>query len=173
MLPRNIEREKIIYELWLQSYTVDEISSKTGIPRSSVGYYVAKFNKSKNRDNPRAKPPVKPKRLSNTELIIRRIAWIDYTTKWSQLMAYERYQEAKTMSESTLLYNRLQRETMYPVEGEEEITSDEQLSVAFGIYQLRSLIQSTLEAQKKITYKEIRDIIYALGGQQQNSQSPK
>ncbi|MEE8571420.1 MAG: hypothetical protein V3S97_10620, partial [Candidatus Bathyarchaeia archaeon] len=109
----------------------------------------------------------------NTDLIMRRIGWIDYTTKWSQLMADARYQEAKTMIESTLLYNRLQRETMYHVEGEEEITNDEQLSVAFGIYRLRSLIQSTLEAQKKITYKEIRDLIYAIGGQQQNSQSPK
>jgi hypothetical protein len=173
MIPRNFERREKIKELWLQDYTVDEISSQTGIPRSSVGYYFAKFNKSKNGDNPRSKPPVKPKRLSNAELILRRIGWIDYTTKWSRLMADERYQDAKNMVESTLLYNRLQRETMYHVEGEEDITNDEQLSIAFGIYQLKSAIQSTLEAQKKITYKEIRDLIYAIGGQQQNSQSPK
>ena len=62
---------------------------------------------------------------------------------------------------------------MYHVEGEEDITNDEQLSLAFGIYSLKAAIQSTLEAQRKITYKEIRDLIYAVGGQQQNSQSPK
>ena len=36
MIPRNLERRETIQELWLQGYTVDEISSQTGIPRSSL-----------------------------------------------------------------------------------------------------------------------------------------
>jgi len=42
---RNPERERLIYRYWVQGHTIDEISSLTGIPRSSVGYYVGKFNK--------------------------------------------------------------------------------------------------------------------------------
>ena len=42
---RNVERERLIYRYWRLGYTVDRISRLTGIPRSSVGYYVRKFNK--------------------------------------------------------------------------------------------------------------------------------
>jgi hypothetical protein len=41
----NSERNRVIYELWETNLTVGEISSRTGIPRSTVGYYVRKFNK--------------------------------------------------------------------------------------------------------------------------------
>jgi len=41
----NSERNRVIYELWEKNLTVEEISSNTGIPRSTVGYYVRKFNK--------------------------------------------------------------------------------------------------------------------------------
>jgi len=42
---RNLERERLIYRYWVQGRTIDEISRLTGIPRSSVGYYVRKFNR--------------------------------------------------------------------------------------------------------------------------------
>ena len=42
---RNPERERLVYRYWVQGYTIDEISMLTGIPRSSVGYYVRRFNK--------------------------------------------------------------------------------------------------------------------------------
>ena len=45
MYTPNPERNGIIYELWEKNLTVDHISSRTGIPRSTVGYYVRKFNK--------------------------------------------------------------------------------------------------------------------------------
>jgi len=169
MIPRNLERREIIYELWLQGYTVDEISSKTGIPRSSVGYYVAKFNKSKNGDNPRSKPPVKPKRLSNTDLIMRRLGWIDFTTQWLQLMTARKFQEAKNMVESVLLYNRLERETMFHVEGEEKIPFEEIFTVAKFYFSLKS----TVKNEDEITVKEFTDLLKKISGQQQNSQSPK
>jgi hypothetical protein len=51
MIPENVERNTIIYEAWTKGHTIDEISFDTGIPRSTVGYYVRKFNKlAKNGD---------------------------------------------------------------------------------------------------------------------------
>jgi hypothetical protein len=45
MIPSNVDRNRVIFELWEQNLTVDEISSRTGIPRGTVGYYVRKFNR--------------------------------------------------------------------------------------------------------------------------------
>ena len=45
MVQENPDRNFIIYELWTNGNTIDEISFETGIPRSTVGYYVRKFNK--------------------------------------------------------------------------------------------------------------------------------
>jgi len=45
MYELNPDRNTIIYELWEKGTTVSEISLRTGIPRSSVGYCVRKFNK--------------------------------------------------------------------------------------------------------------------------------
>lgn len=45
MYQPNPERNKIIYELWEKGLTVDRIASMTGVPRSTVGYYVRKFNR--------------------------------------------------------------------------------------------------------------------------------
>ena len=45
MYSTNSERNRVIYELWEMNLTVDEVSSRTGIPRSTVGYYFRKFNK--------------------------------------------------------------------------------------------------------------------------------
>lgn len=52
----NSERNKVIYELWEKNLTVGEISSSTNIPRSTVGYYVRKFN----RLSAKGKPVVFP-----------------------------------------------------------------------------------------------------------------
>jgi hypothetical protein len=40
----NIERNAAIYKLWEEGKSIEEISLLTGIPRSTVGYYVHKFN---------------------------------------------------------------------------------------------------------------------------------
>lgn len=45
MVRANPERGKRIYEMWRLSETIDEISLATAIPRSTVGYYVRKFNR--------------------------------------------------------------------------------------------------------------------------------
>jgi hypothetical protein len=41
----NPERNDKIYALWKEGHTIEEISLFTGIPRSTVGYYVKKFKK--------------------------------------------------------------------------------------------------------------------------------
>jgi hypothetical protein len=48
----NVERNKRIQNLWILGQTIDQISLSTGIPRSTVGYYVKKFNKSGRRLQP-------------------------------------------------------------------------------------------------------------------------
>lgn len=45
MYRQNLERNRVVYELWEKGLTVDKIASLTGIPRSTVGYYVRKFNR--------------------------------------------------------------------------------------------------------------------------------
>lgn len=45
MIQENPDRNFLIYELWTKGCTIDEISFETSIPRSTVGYYVRKFNK--------------------------------------------------------------------------------------------------------------------------------
>jgi len=45
MIQENPDRNFLIYEMWTNGSTIDEISFETGIPRSTVGYYVRKFNK--------------------------------------------------------------------------------------------------------------------------------
>ena len=45
MVQENPDRNFLVYELWGDGHTIDEISFETGIPRSTVGYYVSKFNK--------------------------------------------------------------------------------------------------------------------------------
>jgi hypothetical protein len=52
----NSERNKVIYELWEKNLTIEKISSSTNIPRSTVGYYVRKFN----RLSAKGKPVVFP-----------------------------------------------------------------------------------------------------------------
>ena len=70
MFAPNIERRQKIEELYLQGYTIDEIDSITGIPRSSVGRYVRKLRlrNGKKEDNslgPNVSQPTKT--LSNYE----------------------------------------------------------------------------------------------------------
>ncbi len=52
MFKENLERNIIIYQLWKKGHTIDEISFDTSIPRSTVGYYVRKFNKRAMRGDP-------------------------------------------------------------------------------------------------------------------------
>ena len=52
MFDENIGRNAVIYKLWEKGLTVNEIAQETFIPRSTVGYYVRKFNKKARRGEP-------------------------------------------------------------------------------------------------------------------------
>ena len=61
MIKENLGRNFLIYEQWKDGRTIDEISFDTGIPRSTIGYYVRKFNKNARRGEPIAFQPIKEK----------------------------------------------------------------------------------------------------------------
>jgi hypothetical protein len=52
MIPENATRSLLIYDAWEKGRSVDSISIETGIPRSTVGYYIRKFNKAARRGEP-------------------------------------------------------------------------------------------------------------------------
>ena len=52
MVKENPERNARIYESWELGLTIDEIALETGYPRSTVGYYIRKFNKKAIRGEP-------------------------------------------------------------------------------------------------------------------------
>jgi len=52
MVKENPERNARIYELWELGLTIDKIAFETGYPRSTVGYYIRKFNKKAIRGEP-------------------------------------------------------------------------------------------------------------------------
>ena len=61
MIRENVDRNFLIYELWKKGLTIDQVSFDTGIPRSTVGYYVRKFNKRAGRGEPIAFLPEREK----------------------------------------------------------------------------------------------------------------
>ena len=61
MIRENLERNYIIFELWKKGQTINDISFNTGIPRSTVGYYVRKFNKRAKSGEPIAFLPEREK----------------------------------------------------------------------------------------------------------------
>ena len=58
MVKENTERNARIYELWELGLTIDKIAWETGYPRSTVGYYIRKFNKKAIRGEPIILPHV-------------------------------------------------------------------------------------------------------------------
>ena len=59
MVRENLHRNLIIHKLWEDGLTINEIASETGIPRSTVGYYVRKFNMRARRGEPIAYLPAR------------------------------------------------------------------------------------------------------------------
>jgi hypothetical protein len=113
-----VEREKTIYDLWRLGYTINEIQAQTGMPRSSVGYYVAKFNKKQKGNKSRFKPPIhQPKRFGKA--IYEDVLYIyiqTYTAQWIKLMNEGKYQTARDLVESIFLFLRLEIEIQYMME---------------------------------------------------------
>ena len=55
--------------LWEQGCTVDEIALRTRIPRSTIGYYVRKFNKSAEKGKPIVLPQIATTPKSQAETV--------------------------------------------------------------------------------------------------------
>jgi hypothetical protein len=61
----NADRNRQVQALWNTGRTIDEISLLTGIPRSTVGYYVKKFKKYRQKGQSlRLNPPEEPPLMS-------------------------------------------------------------------------------------------------------------
>jgi hypothetical protein len=52
MRPGNPDRNQKIFTLWKSGLTIDEISAQLNTPRSTVGYYVRKFNRYASKGKP-------------------------------------------------------------------------------------------------------------------------
>jgi len=61
MVKENLRRNLVIHKLWEDGRTIDEITLETGVPRSTVGYYVRKFNRRASRGEPIAYAPANEK----------------------------------------------------------------------------------------------------------------
>jgi len=85
MVRENLDRNFLIYELWKKGRTIDEISFDTGIPRSTVGYYVRKFNKRARRGEPIAFLPEreKPDEKDIAFTTVRKNLMFQNLLKWS------------------------------------------------------------------------------------------
>jgi len=63
----NLERNVVIYQHWQEGKTIEEISTLTGIPHSTVGYYVRKFNTAARAGMPLPLPPPSKKQPAEIE----------------------------------------------------------------------------------------------------------
>jgi len=84
MVKENTERNARIYESWELGLTIDEIALKTGYPRSTVGYYIRKFNKKAKRGEPIILPHVVERPDSETlalQAVIKSSAFVNLTER--------------------------------------------------------------------------------------------
>jgi len=63
----NLERNAVIYQYWQEGKTIEEISTLTGIPHSTVGYYARKFNAAARAGMPLPLPPPSKKQPAEIE----------------------------------------------------------------------------------------------------------
>jgi hypothetical protein len=81
----NLYRNHIIHKLWEDGNTIDEISFETNIPRSTVGYYIRKFNKCAKKGEPIAHPLVKEE-IEEKDVALRAFAKVLMSQKMLEMM---------------------------------------------------------------------------------------
>jgi len=119
MFATNPEREKTIYDLWRTRHTIDEIADLTRVPRSTVGYYVRRFNKNLRKQglkldgdlNPLL---IKPKSVENesTPPIVKRLSG-DYKIS-SLIQIMDTIQELENTKEYDQIYYFLHSLQLFP-----------------------------------------------------------
>ena len=117
-IQENPDRNFLVYELWEKGFTVDEIVFETGIPRSSVGYYVRKFNKCAKSGKPIVIQQIKKK---PDEKALPQQAWIksDSMLKLKKMFIAEDVDKAYKYLMTIKLMKELQRE-LNPTEEERQ-----------------------------------------------------
>ena len=122
MIQRNIKRENEIYQLWNQGYIVDEISSQMGIPRSTVGYYVRKFNKGQKPLSQLTLINQESKEDTKLERVVISSAWLIFSKHWTALIKGMKYEEAKASTDALLSFIHLYKEILPYIKSETTMT---------------------------------------------------
>jgi len=100
MFKRNMAREDLITDLYNRGNTIDQISLITGIPRSSVGYYVKK-NKKKGNYMGRTSQRKVRSTLDRAQLLLLST---DVINRFDILWKQSKYHEIKEMFETYFAY---------------------------------------------------------------------
>jgi hypothetical protein len=111
----NIERNAAIYKLWEEGKSIEEISLLTGIPRSTVGYYVHKFNVAARTGGAIPLPP--PTKKQPTEILF---GFLEKATAMDYLLTL-----LKTCDAQTIYYNLAATKLLGEQLGRFELTNEE------------------------------------------------
>jgi transposase len=123
----NLERNAVIYQHWQEGKTIEEISTLTGVPRSTVGYYVRKFNAAARAGMPLPLPP--PSKKQPAEIVF------SFLTK-AKVMEFV-LNLLKTGDAQTIYYNLASMKLLTELIGRLTLTKEE-----------RELLSSAMTAAK-------------------------
>jgi hypothetical protein len=117
MISKNWGREKELYALWKEGYSIKRAHDVTGIPMSTIGYYFRKFNNGKkpedhgiidifnlSRDPPKKEEEPTRNRIDRISDLARSIY---FSTEYESLIRSGKYKEAKELCEAELEYFEL------------------------------------------------------------------
>lgn len=106
MFKKNNFRDYIVYRLYLEGYTINEIALKTGIPRSSVGHRVKRIRE----HNPTMSKPIKKPNTTMALLDHMYISMLgeDASVRLTKLWVQKQYSQIKELVEAYFAAIRLQ-----------------------------------------------------------------
>jgi len=115
-------REPTILQHWQLGFTIDKISAMTGIPRSTVGYYVKKFRREYGSPNQKNTPKPAVERSKDERLNAEALK-IKFMKMMPELVKKGGYREIVDCVDAYFAAKRLERELSLYRPGEKEITS--------------------------------------------------
>jgi len=111
----NIERNAAIYKLWEQGKSIEDISLLTSIPRSTVGYYVHKFNAAARAGGAIPLPPSTKKQPTEIQFgLLKKQEAMDYILTL-----------LKTCNAQTIYYNLAATKLLVEITDRPELTNEE------------------------------------------------
>jgi hypothetical protein len=143
----NIERNAAIYKLWEEGKSVEEISLLTGIPRSTVGYYVHKFNAAARTGGAIPLPP--PTKKQPAEILF------GFLQKY-EVMDYL-HTQLRICDAPTLYYRLAAMKLLVEITARLELTNEERklLSSAVTELQIRAAPQVTGQKREGLSVNDI------------------